>query len=380
MKNPFCRGCIAILFCLSLGAVFAETNEPTLVLEIPDADALPVPLDPAFPVQILPNGDLTARAAEGFSCSDNGESCPACPTCNDVEVSMTNANQGSFSVSPSTVTQGANISFDWNSRGAWECSGSDLPGSSWDDFVGLPRGPSADISTSDIEPGTYNPKITCCNGPNCADRTTTLTVNEPSGGNGPDGCENRPRPSGVQAASQCIWGPTSPNLNVDCTSWTSFFGTAFPGNTVGTRFFQNPGEYVALEFNTGNYTGSRTGRFSLAEPQFGNPTFPPGPVIATISRCPGDFDRDAIIADSEAACYASPNPVTGSVQLPRWSTEGYTGGVGNPSGFCALQPNETYFLNIMFTQSPAGTAPNNLQWSCNGSQTRCGFLIQVQAD
>lgn len=355
-----------------MAATFAQTTDPKLVLEIPESAPLEIPLDPMQPVAISATGDLSARTTAEFSCGTSNEECPTCPSCEDVQVSMSNADGGSFSVSPSSVAQGGNVNFNWVSRGAWDCSGSGLPGSVWETFVGDPSGPSGNISTTDVEPDSYTVGITCCNGPNCDSRTVSLTVVPSGNGNGnpPEGCEDRPPPPQMTRASSCAWGDgTNADNTVNCTSWESFFRVPFPQASSSRNFYQRPNEYLALEFNTGSYTGPNGGYIDNEAAQFGWPsTFQGGDKLMTISRCPGDFNRTQIISDSEPACYVRGDALS-SVQ---WSTATVIN-----SQFCALQPNTTYYLNIVFTNSPAGTAPNLLNWTCTGGGTNCGRKYQV---
>lgn len=306
----------------------------------------------------------------------------------ECQVSLADEAGGSFTAH----YLGGAIAFNWAARGAWSCEGSGLAGTTWNqshDFVG-----SETVSVDGLS-GVVQPVLTCCNNSSCDSRQLTVELDgatsppepdpepepEPEPQPDPTSCGgDRAPPSHLNRATQCIWDSSrSRPANVDCTQWTSFFGSPFPQSSSTTRFFQNPGEYIALQFNTGsNWTGDLSGRFSIGEPQFGNPVFQPGSSISTISRCPGDFNRDAIVSETEAACYSSPNPFTGVSGFPRFSTKDYSGNRGNTRHFCALEPNTTYYLNVVFTNSPAGTSPNSLNWVCGSSQSRCGYLVQVQ--
>ena len=371
--------CIALTLLLPFALASAQADPPderSLLLTVPGSEPLEIPLNPAILLQLLPSGNLTATAAEGFVCADEGNG-----ECADIQVSMTSPD-GSFTVSPSSVNQGGNVVFNWTSRGAWTCSGTGLPGSSWDSFTGgPPSGSSGAVSTTNVparpdEP--YVPSVTCCNGPNCVSRTVQLTVRDP--GQGIEGCEDRAPPSHLTRATQCWWpdGATQPG-QVDCTSWTSFFGVPFPTGSGSREVFQRPGQYLALEFETGNYVGSRSGRLNTAEAQNGFPgTHQGGDLIWTISRCPGDFNQQAIQADSgSSACYVKGQ----ATARPLWRSLDFSGPA--PQVYCPLEPNTTYYLNLVFTDSPAGTAPDDLNWACTGvlpnGNPNCGRRLQVNS-
>lgn len=190
-------------------------------------------------------------------------------------------------------------------------------------------------------------------------------------------CGDRPPPAHLNRATSCIWDFTGPNTSIDCTLWESFFNRAFPFPSITRQFYQRPGEYLALEFNTGDYTGSVHGYIESAEPQYGAPgTFQSGQILYTVSRCPGDFHREAIISESEPTCYVR----GGAMSQIHFSPLGYP----DPhSILCKLEPNTTYFLNILFTDSPAGTAPNDLNWACTGAGPglgeNCGRLLLLNS-
>jgi len=196
-----------------------------------------------------------------------------------------------------------------------------------------------------------------------------------------DGRREEPRlppPQFTRATTQCLWQAwpgAAPETGIDCTQWAGagMFGNAFPESTSSRQFFLDPGHYLALEFDTGDYVGERSGRISVAEAQFGAPeTFGGGQLITSISRYPGDFDGDAIVAESEDACFR-----VGGVPVS-WSTTDYAGSIWPANSMCALEPNTVYYFNIVFSDSPAGTAPADLVWSCSGSEDkRCGRLFQV---
>ena len=72
---------------------------------------------------------------------------------------------GALIVSPTTIGQGSNVQVTWDSRGAWECSGTGLPGTSWN--TNNPKAPSGSVfvDTDNVPLDTYTVELTCVNGP-----------------------------------------------------------------------------------------------------------------------------------------------------------------------------------------------------------------------
>ncbi|MCH8478905.1 MAG: hypothetical protein LAT56_13315, partial [Wenzhouxiangella sp.] len=88
-----------------------------------------------------------------------------------------------------------------------------------------------------------------------------------------------------------------------------------------------------------------------------------GTKIFTISRCPGDFDRDKITQEMGSnRCYFRQFTAGGSFMF---------GGLNAGPTHCKVvhPPNgEPLYLNIVYTDDPAGTNPTQLTWGCGGDQ------------
>lgn len=182
-------------------------------------------------------------------------------------------------------------------------------------------------------------------------------------------CQGR-APDHLQRAERCIWDWAEPDTSVDCSSWESFFGVPFPQGSTSAKFFQEPGEFLALEFDTENLSPSLLGQMNTEAAQYGAPAnFQGGHMIWTISTCPGDFDREAIISNFGERCYMQ----GGSATRIRWS--GHDPEASNHR--CNLEPDKTYYLNVLFTDSPEGTPVDTLNWACTGGSEYCARLLEV---
>lgn len=85
----------------------------------------------------------------------------------------------------------------------------------------------------------------------------------------------------------------------------------------------------------------------------------PGPLIElAISRYCGDF------APTDASCHYVPRSL-GGLGL-RWKI------AGGPTAACALNPGESYYLNIRFTHPLSNTES---PYYCNASGTRCKLTL-----
>ena len=176
-------------------------------------------------------------------------------------------------------------------------------------------------------------------------------------------CEGR-QPASASLAEVC-WK----DVDVDCTSYDDVFGPAkFPGTANSIEFIQPNGTYTAMEFNTSDMQAV-SGRwvFEIAQFEAGGI----GPKLMSISKCPGDFDQDAIEEEMGPNCYKRANGIRSNLlwKLP---------GVSDPGAYkCELDLDTTYYLNIMYTTAPEGTDPADLTWDCAGNdETRnCANLM-----
>lgn len=310
--------------------------------------------------------DTPQHSSDTGSDDDFGE--PSKPDMEFSNVSLSSADGGLFTVNGLervNVALNASVALRWVSRGAWECIGTDPLGTAWSTGVKPPSG-QQDVSLQGFPEGQYTFEIECRNGSTSASRTVVIEIDDAVVA--PGACEDRRPPSHLTRASECVFPVGSPP-DPNCFVYSAVFGGAFPGSNNGRQFYQNPGEYVAFEFNTGPIPDGQTGQWGVNEPQFG--VSATGGKIWSITKCPGDFDLTAIGEDPELGpgCYDRPFVSNASIS---WGGQDFLGS----SNRCGLKPNQTYFLNIVYTSSPSGTDPDDLVQGCSGAGDQiCGNLL-----
>lgn len=331
----------AIAAALTFGAASAAMAQSSSIL-LNNDDSTEIVLQDGTTVQVDPiSGNLTATPFDPTICSSGA-------SCDDVQVDVTQ-----FSASPPSVTQGANVSLQWNSRGAWECEGSGLPGTTWNGAGKLPSGGQS-VNTAALAPDTYSAQILCSNGPVSDQQSVALTVVE---GEPPTDCqlEGRVPPPGITQDTNILYNIFNQPLGGDARTWDDIFGGLFPDS--GSVFWNsNRDTYISLEFTTAGVGVGTDGRFEINNPQG---SFDFGLSLVTFSQCPGDF-TDQVDPD----CKKQIN--NGGIN--------WTVGV-NPFQDCELEPNSTYYLNVLHTTR---TQPP-FQWECGfppnpGRPGECGDL------
>lgn len=309
-------------------------------------------------------GNLLATPTDPEACKAVGQDC------GDVNVALQSFSVNNTQAPGSVVlSQGASAVFRWASRGAWDCAGMGMLG--WSGENKPPSNSSGQsVNTSNLAPGTYDTTILCRNGPvEALSASLSVTISEETVSPGPVQCGDASRqpPSGWSRLStgnqSCVWiaGVGFKN-SADCRLWSGIFDLPFPGGAGNPQRFgigrQSPNEYLAIQFSTQGF--GLSGDVEILREGPGS-NVSPTPLIATISECAGDFDRAAIL--SETGCYF----VLGS-SLDRIRIGGL-----QTTRDCKLAPDKTYYLNIVHSNSPAGTPANQLQSNCPNN-TFCGWL------
>lgn len=354
----------ALLCCISFTAVakqlILETEPEPTVIELigtVSLDALTgnlraTPEDPA-----VCSGDGSGDGGTGCNCD-----------CEGVQVDVTSFtanNQGTTL----TVNQGTDVRFRWQSRGAWACEGSGFPG--WNGTGKAPSNASGQlVSTTDVAPGTYNPELVCDNGANDSSSLTVIIEDGPPSGGETASCEDRGPPAGWNLQIECVYNSSS-----DCRQFANLWG-AWPGSPGITRNFyvnssNNGRRYVAMRFDSGNLSPSKKGAIQLNVPQFGV-GIDAGPILFSISECPGDFHKSQLDDAMGPGCRQH-NTVDnwGFNTEFRWGGTDYTSTLGR----CGLEPNKTYYLNILYANpTPNTTHPDQLTPFCTDGL--CGHNMQ----
>ena len=307
-----------------------------------------IPLDGSQGVTINPDdGNLTATVDPEFDC----------PTgTGDPLVSLNPADGGFFTVNggnSTEVSEGGSVTFDYFARGAYECSGSGLPGTSWNISEFDPIGPES-VSLTGLSPDVYTVQISCSNNGSFppASSSVDVTITQ-SSLEIPAECENVARPTG-DAAEFCVTTRQGVDTTRSCFEYSEVFGSAFPGDLSAINFFLNRNEWAAMKFDVAGMSATR-GTWAREIPQVVPTTT--GPRIMTISTCPGDFDRNNVGPN----CYFKS---TDNEML--WKRKGEFPN----TAACELDPAvPRYYFNVIYTDQPAGTPTNELEWDCGSSST-----------
>lgn len=328
--------CLAALVMASFSAwatkLIVSQGTENCVFELASGDA--VSINPA-------TGDVSAVVS-------NLEDCAGAPEPPEIT---------SFTRAPSSVESGQTVSVNWSTENVDTCSATGtLP--TWTGSKGL-QGPQNVTVNAPL--GTYSVGLQCTGaGQTVTAGPLTVTVTDDGGGGGGE-CT---LPTGLSRAADAIWGQSASNASGHF--WDGVFIGPFPSTTNSRTYFQRPGNYHAIQFNTGNMPSDATGQINSWEPQ--------GPWslqaaagwrIVSFSTCPGDFNPDG----KEPGCIRR----IGGTDNIRW------GGANTGDVFrCALQPNTTYYLNIVYTDSQVGDP--NPNWNCSGPRENCGALMQSAID
>ncbi len=353
-RFPHAISAIGIAFLAT--SIHAQTSD-SISLEILNAENTLIPLDPAVPVTINPNnGNLVVAPIDPLACTTT-----ATANCSDVRVENV-----TLVAEPSNVSQGQQVTLRWDSRGAWDCQGtlrdSDtntlITSTDWDDVISRLPQDSVDVLTSSLDPDTFLAGIECRNGPVSQSATAQFTVTDPNP-NVPQFCidQGRVPPAGMSQDLAILYHSNTPT-----TEWESTWGQPFPdGNQRNVAV--DPDRYVAISFDTGSLPiGTRVSP-NFSDPQFSTRVVG-GDKMVTVSECPGDFGPQA-----DSGCR-----VTLGGGAFRFE-------VGGDNGFCNLQQNTVYYLNILYTDQTVDThpdsSPNN--WFCtggvDGDTADCGNII-----
>ena len=347
------------------------TDEKALILQTEPEETI-IPLQGNLSIRA--DGNILATPLDPTVCGGGVVSCEGV----EVTIGSFSANnvvgtaEGSSSPGSVSISQQDPLTMRWDSLGARSCTASGtLP--PWTATQTRPVvSPAAGIglNVSDVEPGIYIAELQCQNGGVSSQRFGIQVAIEEAPEDPPPGTQcgtSRRLPSSwTQRVTGCasLQGGFPISGASDCSTYASVFGSSLQNAAGMTRNVGMGGnQYVAMEINTDNLSATRTGRISV---EFAQPAMPSGNYMITISSCPGDFNQTEVMADT--GCYFhNPSNVN-------W-------GGSQTSENCKLTPGQTYYLNFIFTSSPVGTSPANLQpvSSCEG--TTCGkqFAPQVFA-
>ncbi len=351
-------GCVGALFVLSCSAgVLAQST----AIELQDQAGqtlTTIDLLDSSSVTINPmTGDLIAVPVDSAVCSGSGE----CDSTVVIE---------SFTIDPSSITQGGAFRAVFDERGAYECSRTGLPGTNWNAGFQDPDDNVINVNVgSTLATGDYDLVLTCRNGTSnpaaLATLTRTIAITEPDS-TIPQVCidEGRLAPSSWQR--ELNPRPNSPTVEV--FTWTQFFGNDFPAGG-GADMRVRPDRYLALAFNTS--TTEPSGRVGFSDPGGNVLNVSTRPALVTMSACPGDFtpqqDVDCRLVDVGTLASAF-----------RWTRTAET------PFQCELPPDADYYFNVAYVSSATknNPDPNQLDWQCDTANptNACGHRLQTFTD
>lgn len=266
------------------------------------------------------------------------------------------------------VPEGTSIPIQWTSTNATSCTPTGTFGR-WTNAGALPTNSSqGSIIQQYISPeigdagGPYQIGIRCQNSNGSDDSISLQLVVEKLD------CSGSPAIPGwtrlTTGPRSCAWGVPS----ADCTRWSpNLWTTPFlqaGGLTANILTNVNdPKQYVSIALNTNGMVSNEYGRFNFEQILQAQRK----DMIVTVSKCPGDF---------------SPQQETGCYGMPSFSFR-WRGPTSSQSTACILNPDETYYFNMLSTKSPANTEPASILPAdeCgtrrqDGSYILCGALVQ----
>ena len=352
---------ITICLFAGLSQLATAQDAPKLVLETSPTQT---EIELEGSVTIGSDGSISATPVDVSVCQTSGN-------CEGVTVAVTEFGFAGTDSRALTVDEGDTVELNWRSSGATTCQPiSTFP--AWRDkaFVKTDSRDATlaqrSVDTTDsAASGAYELKLQCANGSVTstidASSTLSLTVNEvvaPS----PTSCEGRDPISGwtqlTTGSLSCLFG----DFSADCRSWSP---NLWPNPFVETgsltrKILTNRSakrQYVAIEFSTKGLSSTADGRFNFTS---AGGVIRQEPLIVTISKCPGDFNPD-----QPSGCYFTPT-FSFKWRAPQ----------SLDSANCVLEPNSTYYLNMLSSSSPAGTVPSKIEPVEECDNSLCGILIQ----
>lgn len=343
---------------LACGVAFAPAADAQttkqLILHSPPGD--PTVIELQGNMQFDDQGNIKVTPVDPEACTATGD-------CEGVAVAISSftVNGAASNVS---VAQGESLRFRWQTQGAWACDGSGMVG--WNETGKNPVNSVGQvISTSSLGPGNYTAELACYNGTVFAENTRSVNIEitdeQVSPPPVPAECTSRTMPSTwvrkTTGGNSCSYGYQAQHglkKDHDCRYFNKVWPFDFDQQTslqrvlgVGTT---NSGRaYIALEFNSGNVPADAQKKITVGIPQSSN--LDNRNKILSVSKCPGDFNADEINVEMGPGCI-----------INSWLNSFTWGGSSarSDANRCALEPNQTYYFNIIYTGDPVGTDPSQI--------------------
>ncbi len=378
--SPVQAGTALTVLWTSVGAV---TCTPSTASTLPGWSSQPLGLQGPRTFTV---GSSTAAGSYnlGVSCSDGSDTLTSAAT-----VQVTAADPGSPPPTPSlTVNQstsavsinpGQTLTLAWSSTSATACQASGtLPGWSGSKAV---SGSQTISNTSGFAPGSsFTATLVCSNAAgNSPGVTRTINITDPTPI--PSQCSERPllgqgslsnwtrKTTGQNSCSWCIPGLcVGLNQAADCRQFSQVWPLPWPGGNSSRNLTISSGErgFIAMQFDSGNIPSNAQAAMTQELPQFGAQA---ANKLWSISKCPGDYNKALIDAEMGPGCIK--RDMFGSTDSFLWGGPSFF----NDASRCALQPNTTYFLNIVWTNALPGTDPESIQLHPTCETNRCGGIF-----
>jgi len=336
----------SLLFSLS------PAGAQELVVETPDPENPEITIVLDGTLQILTEGHVRAATSQAPA-----EFCPDTGSCEGVAVDL-----NAFSADGGAaiqVYQGDTIQFEWNTLGARSCTaGGDLPGWTGEKAI---QGPENVTLAADLAPGLYSASLQCQNGtvdsglPQEVEVDVLEFVGDPEA---PEHCDaSRSLPATWQRLESCIWNY---RWEGNCRTFQEIWGedaTFASGGISKDLGVQNSKNFISIAISTNGMATSETGTVLINDGLLSRNARK----LISISTCPGDFNETAI--DNETGCY-----------MASTTNNLYWGGTST-SRLCKLQSDQTYFLNIVYTDSALGTPNSEIEPNSLCDDGNCGTLV-----
>lgn len=360
MTRPLSVARLALAVGIGLAACTAAQAQST-TLQFTNTQLDPIPLLDNSTLSIDSAGNVVAQ------CVPDGDTCQG----------ITGAGAGAPGVNLSlagggtstTLTGPGNIQLSWTSTNAPEvCMARSTPTvSGW---TGVKASAGTSQSVSLTAAGDYDLSLECYNDNGSGTSATVSATVEEGGGGGPV-------PNCTITSSDPLFQPSSFVSHV--LDWEEvFYGNSFPviksGGLapVGSFTFRSPsqpsgipiaGNYISVPFVPAAGTNYKVEWYRAQAITARNYRIarPADSVYVTISPCAGDFRLRSFAVPNTDALHPNCRTHTQDGTL----FYGTTGGAAQ----CALQPGQTYFLNIIFADPGGGLSP--VENTCADGSSYC---------
>lgn len=262
--------------------------------------------------------DIFASGSEGVGCAGGGELPASGP-----EITNFALNDEETDIS---LSAGDELHVEWDSSDADGCQAQgDFPG--WAGTLSTSGEETLSIDAGQT-PGDYSIGISCSGDTDQIERSVEIV----------DLCASRP-----PLSNYGNWQPASDidyYDDPDPSVFAEVFHQPFPGTPNTLWFYLEEHRYASIEFTTpSQLNSSHQGQFNSEN--FGQ-SFEIGSEQrwVSITSCPGVFDLQHI---EEPDCIAKRN----ATQEFRWVGPGHD----NSEYFCELEPDKTYYLNIVYSEN-----------------------------